>query len=349
MTKINPTLELNTIGVTYPNGTVGIDTISATLSGGTICGLIGMNGSGKSTLFKCMMGFITPSTGHVRINGLTVRHALKKNIVAYVPQSEDVDWNFPVLVKDVVLMGRYGHMGFFRIASKRDHDMVDDALKRVNMLDHKNRQIGELSGGQKKRVFVARALAQEAQIFLLDEPFTGVDTTTEESLIKLFQTLQKKGCLIVVSTHNLGSVPEFCTDALLINTTLLAHGAVKDTFTQSNLELAFGGMLRYQQISSENIHSDEDHRSVAVLTDDERPLVFYGEKTNWDIVSNQPKKNQKKPRQSTKTSAKQKESNSNQIKPPNKQQIDSTRKPSKSRQATSKPKTPPKRSPKNSS
>ena len=285
-------LNVDHVSVTYPNGHVAITDISVQMDSGNICGLIGMNGSGKSTLFKCMMGVVTPTSGRVLIDGEPVRCALAANKVAYVPQSEDVDWNFPVLVEDVVMMGRFGRMGFLRIPSQKDKDIVTASLERVKMEAFRHRQIGELSGGQKKRVFVARALAQESKIILLDEPFTGVDTTTEDALIQIFRSLSKEGHLIVVSTHNLGSVPDFCDNVLLINQQLLAFGPIQSTFTQKNLLKTFGGMLRHQQILSDKLHQDNDHRSVAVLTDDERPVVFYGEQSKWDIIK--PKKNQKK-------------------------------------------------------
>ncbi len=271
-------INLDTVGVTYPNGHTALEGVTATLSAGKICGLVGVNGAGKSTLFKSIMGFVTPTIGHVKINGQPVRQALKANSVSYVPQTEEVDWNFPVLVEDVVMMGRYGHMGFFRRPSAADHKAVDDALARVDLQAYRKRQIGELSGGQKKRVFVARALAQGGHIILLDEPFTGVDIKTEDSLIALFRTLAAEGHLILVSTHNLGSVPSFCDEVMLINKTLLAYGSVETTFTQENLSKAFGGMLRHHQLLGEDIHDDEDQRHVTVLTDDERPLVFYGER-----------------------------------------------------------------------
>ncbi len=231
-----------------------------------------------------MMGFIKPTTGNVQIAGQTIKAALKQNLVSYVPQTEDVDWNFPVLVEDVVMMGRYGYMGFLRRPTKVDCVAVDEALERVNMIAHKKRQIGELSGGQKKRIFVARALAQGGQVILLDEPFTGVDIQTEESLITLFRTLAAEGRLIIVSTHNLGSVPSFCDEVMLINQTLLAYGPVETTFTRDNLAKAFGGMLRNHQLFGSDLHDDDDIRGVTVLTDDERPLVLYGEKGGQRIV-----------------------------------------------------------------
>ena len=216
-------ISIDNVSVTYPNGHNAIDGISVDLHSGTICGLVGVNGAGKSTLFKAIMGFVTPTSGKVEIMGRSVRRALKDNLVSYVPQTEEVDWNFPVLVEDVVMMGRYGHMGMMRRPSKQDKACVDEALARVDMLDYKKRQIGELSGGQKKRVFVARALAQGAKIILLDEPFTGVDIKTEEALIDLFRSLASEGCLVLVSTHNLGSVPHFCDEVMLINQELLDY------------------------------------------------------------------------------------------------------------------------------
>lgn len=281
---MTPQIHLDAISVTYPNGHMAIDCISATLTGGHICGLIGMNGSGKSTLFKCMMGFLTPTTGRVTLNGGPVAQALKHNQVAYVPQADDIDWDFPIIVDDVVMMGRYAHMGPLRIPSAQDRAIVTEALDRVGMTAYRDRQIGALSGGQKKRVFVARALAQGAPIILLDEPFTGVDNTTESTLIDLFQTLRQSGHLIVVSTHNLGSIPAFCDTVMLINQRLLAYGETAETFTRANLEKAFGGMLRHHQIAPTTIHRDSDQRSVTVLTDDERPVVFYGDDDNWDLV-----------------------------------------------------------------
>jgi manganese/iron transport system ATP-binding protein len=269
-------LSVRDVTVTYPNGTTALRDASFELGPGTICGLVGVNGSGKSTLFKAIMGFIAPQEGEIRICGLGARQALKRNTVAYVPQSEDVDWNFPVLVEDVVLMGRYGHMGFLRIASAEDRRKVDEALERVGIGALRRRQIGELSGGQKKRVFLARAVAQEGRIILLDEPFTGVDVKTETAIVALLRELRAAGHLMLVSTHNLGSVPDFCDQVVLLKRTVLAAGPTATTFTQTNLELAFGGVLRHFRLDGAALHEDNDSRGVTVLTDDERPVVFYG-------------------------------------------------------------------------
>ncbi|WP_417309195.1 manganese/iron ABC transporter ATP-binding protein [Devosia sp.] len=272
-----PSLAVDGVTVAYPNGNVALREASFSLGAGTIAGLVGVNGSGKSTLFKAIMGLVRPVAGSVQIAGLPVEQALRQNIVAYVPQAEEVDWNFPVLVEDVVMMGRQGQMNFFRIPSRKDRELVDHALERVGMADFRKRQIGELSGGQKKRVFLARALAQEGQIILLDEPFTGVDVKTETAIIELMTALRAEGHLMLVSTHNLGSVPDFCDQVVLVNRTVLAFGPTGEVFTQDNLEKAFGGVLRHFQLHGPDLHDDSDPRRVTVLTDDERPVVFYGD------------------------------------------------------------------------
>lgn len=251
--------------------------VSLALDEKSTLGLVGANGAGKSTLFKAIMGFVAPSAGEVRIAGLADREAQRRGLVAYVPQSEEVDWSFPVLVEDVVTMGRYGHMGFLRIASRKDKLKVDAALERVGMSAFRKRQIGELSGGQRKRVFLARALAQEGLVMLLDEPFTGVDVATEQAIVSLMRELRAEGHLMLVSTHNLGSVPDYCDEVVLVRRTVLAAGPTATTFTQANLEKAFGGVLRQFHIAGAALHDDDDRRSVTVLTDDERPAVFYGE------------------------------------------------------------------------
>jgi manganese/iron transport system ATP-binding protein len=265
------------VTVTYRNGMTALRHASFSVPKGTITALVGVNGAGKSTLFKAIMGFVPVAAGNVTILGLSVKEALKKNLVAYVPQAEEVDWTFPVLVEDVVMMGRYGHMNWLRIPSKRDHEMVDEALSRVNMAAFRKRQIGELSGGQRKRVFLARALAQEGQVILLDEPFTGVDVNTEEQIVELLGKLRDEGRVMLVSTHNLGSVPDFCDRTVFVKGTVIASGPTKETFTEANLERAFGGVLRHFILGGHDLHDDEDKRSITVITDDERPFVIYGE------------------------------------------------------------------------
>ncbi len=275
-------IKVSDATVTYRNGVTALRDASFEIPTGTITALVGVNGSGKSTLFKAIMGFVPLARGSVEILGAPAKNALGKVKVAYVPQAEEVDWNFPVLVEDVVMMGRYGHMGFMRLAKKADHDAVTRALQRVGMIEFRKRQIGELSGGQKKRVFLARALAQESEVILLDEPFTGVDVKTETAIIELLSALRDEGKVMLVSTHNLGSVPEFCDRTILINRTILAFGLTSEVFTPQNLEATFGGVLRHFILGGADLHDDADTRQVTVITDDERPLVLYNDQSGAD-------------------------------------------------------------------
>ncbi|RAI04562.1 manganese/iron ABC transporter ATP-binding protein [Acuticoccus sediminis] len=272
-----PGILARDVTVTYRNGHTALIDASFEVPRGSIAALVGVNGAGKSTLFKAIMGFVPAARGEIRLLGLTVRQALAQNLVAYVPQSEEVDWTFPVLVEDVVMMGRYGKMGFLRRPRRADHDAVATALERVNMSDFRQRQIGELSGGQRKRVFLARALAQDGQVILLDEPFTGVDVKTEDQIVALLRELRAEGRVMLVSTHNLGSVPEFCDRTIFVKGTVLASGPTETTFTRENLERAFGGVLRHFTLSGHALHEDDDPREVSIITDDERPVVHYGD------------------------------------------------------------------------
>jgi len=275
MNEEKPGIITSDLTVTYNNGNTALRNVSFEIPQGTITALVGVNGAGKSTLFKALMGFMPTIKGEISILGQSVKSALRGNSIAYVPQAEEVDWSFPVLVRDVVMMGRYGHMGFFRKTTPNDILEVDYALNRVGMADFKDRQIGELSGGQRKRVFLARALAQKSQVILLDEPFTGVDVKTETAIIELLGEMRKEGKIMLVSTHNLGSVPEFCDRTILIKETVLAYGKTENTFTRQNLELAFGGVLRHFVLSGTDLHDDDDRREVRVISDDERPFVLY--------------------------------------------------------------------------
>lgn len=295
MSKESAELELQVRNVTvgYPNGNIALRDATFHLSAGCICALVGINGSGKSTLFKAIMGFVRPIRGEVLISGQPVKTALKRNQVAYVPQSEEVDWSFPVSVWDVVLMGRYGYMNFLRISRAEDRRIAAESLSRVGMLEFRERQIGELSGGQRKRVFLARALAQRSRVILLDEPFTGVDVKTEGTIIELLRELRAAGHIILVSTHNLGSVPEFCDQVVLVNRTVLAFGPTVEIFTEANLARAFGGTLRHFRFDESTVQK-HDGRSVTVLTDEERPLVFgkgghleYGQRAGRESVVEQ--------------------------------------------------------------
>jgi len=266
-------IGVRNLTVTYRNGHTALRDATFAIPAGTITALVGVNGSGKSTLFKAIMGFLPAAQGAIDILGMSVPEALRRNIVAYVPQAEEVDWNFPVLVEDVVMMGRYGHMNLLRIPRAADRAAVDAALARVDMTGFRKRQIGELSGGQRKRVFLARALAQDARVILLDEPFTGVDVKTEDAIITLLKALRDEGRVMLVSTHNLGSVPEFCDRTVLVKGTVLAYGPTVEIFTQENLEMAFGGVLRHFVLDALETGRPG---AVGVITDDERALVLYG-------------------------------------------------------------------------
>jgi manganese/iron transport system ATP-binding protein len=286
-------LRVNDVTVGYPNGNIALRDATFHLDAGCICALVGINGSGKSTLFKAIMGFVKPIRGEVLIGGQPVHLALKRNLVAYVPQAEEVDWSFPVNVWDVVLMGRYGYMNFLRISRAEDRRIAAESLERVGMAELRDRQIGELSGGQRKRVFLARALAQRSRVILLDEPFTGVDVQTEGTIIGLLGELRAAGHIILVSTHNLGSVPEFCDQVVLVNRTVLAFGPTSEIYTEANLARAFGGSLRHFRFDESTVQK-HDGRSVTVLTDEERPLVFgkgghleYGQRAGRESVVEQ--------------------------------------------------------------
>ena len=235
-------IAVDNISVTYSNARLALYNASCYVQPGTITGLVGPNGGGKSTLFKAIMGFLSPSQGRVHIDHISVAKAQKQQLIAYVPQADEVDWNFPISVFDVVMMGRYGYMNIFRIPSQKDRQIVRESLARVGMSEFKDRQIGELSGGQKKRAFLARALAQEGKVILLDEPFTGVDVNTEKSIINLLLQLRDEGHTVLVSTHDLASISTFCDHVILLNQTILAAGTTAETFTPENLSMTFGGL-----------------------------------------------------------------------------------------------------------
>ena len=234
-------IEADQVCVDY-NGTRALHDASLRLEAGCICGLVGMNGAGKTTLFKALMGFLRPSKGYIRINGLPVHKAQRQQAVAYVPQSDGVDCAFPVSVWDVVMMGRYGSMNLLRLARASDRAAVRHALERVELLELRDRPIGSLSGGQRKRAFLARAIAQGASVLLLDEPFNGVDVRTEKLMADLFVQFRKEQRSILISTHDLSHVRNFCDRVVLINKTVLAYGETSEVFTPENLSLTFGGL-----------------------------------------------------------------------------------------------------------
>lgn len=234
-----PALEVEALSVRYGD-TVALDDCSLSLASGRVTGLIGMNGSGKSTLFRAIMGAVKAQHGSVRIGGVPAARARARAAVGYVPQTEDVDWAFPVSVRDVVMMGRYGGMGPMRRARGADHAAVESAIRRVGLTELAERQIGQLSGGQRKRTFVARGIAQGASLMLLDEPFAGVDSVSERMIVRLLRELAADGRTVLVSTHDLHALPELADDALLLLRRVLFHGSVADALAPDQLTRAFG-------------------------------------------------------------------------------------------------------------
>ena len=224
--------------------TLALEDVALSLAPGTVTGLIGANGSGKSTLFRSVMGMTRGSgvtqVGDVRIYGRDADAARKDGLVGYVPQSEDVDWSFPVDVRDVVTMGRYGGLGPTRRARAEDRRAVADALDRVGLADLAHRQIGRLSGGQRKRVFVARAIAQGARLLLLDEPFAGVDKVSEAQITSVLRSLAAAGCAVLVSTHDLASLPDLVDDAILLQRRIIMTGPPDVVLRPENLARTFG-------------------------------------------------------------------------------------------------------------
>jgi manganese transport system ATP-binding protein len=234
-----PIVSVSGLAVRY--GTVqALTDVSLELLPGRIIGVIGMNGSGKSTLFASIMGTVKVAGGTVQLFGGDPARARRNNLVSYVPQSEAVDWDFPISVSDVVMTGRYGRLGLTRRARAADRDSVARAIERVGLSEFADRQIGELSGGQRKRVFVARGIAQEASLMLLDEPFAGVDKGSEHTIIELLRTLAEEGRGILISTHDLAGVPELCDEVVLLKNRVLFHGPPAEALNAERLAMAFG-------------------------------------------------------------------------------------------------------------
>lgn len=216
--------------------------VSFQISKGLLVGVIGPNGAGKSTLIKAILGFVKKDMGNVSIQGRPAEKA--RGLVAYVPQRGAVDWSFPVRVKDVALMGRYGHIPWYKSPSQRDYEIVDHALELVRMSDFRNRQIGQLSGGQQQRVFMARALAQGSNILLLDEPFAGVDAATERAILDVLERARKNGRTLVVVHHDLATANEYFDRLLLIKQRLYAYGKPESVLQESLLSEVYEGRLK---------------------------------------------------------------------------------------------------------
>jgi manganese transport system ATP-binding protein len=235
----SPGIEVSGVSVRYRD-IVALDDVDLTVTPGRVTALIGMNGSGKSTLFKSITGLVRPASGRVSIAGQTPAAARRRGLIGYVPQSEDVDWTFPVSVRDVVMMGRYGRLGPTRRPRPDDHRAVDAALERVELTELADRQIGRLSGGQRKRAFVARGIAQDAGILLLDEPFAGVDKKSEATIVRLLRELAADGRTVLVSTHDLHALPSLADEAVLLLRRVVFQGAVDEALRPELLARAFG-------------------------------------------------------------------------------------------------------------
>ncbi len=233
-------VEVADLTVAYSRRPVLRD-INLMLPEGQLIAIIGPNGAGKSTLLKAIMGILPLSTGEVKIFGKPLEE--QRGLVAYVPQRGSVDWYFPTHVLDVVLMGRYGTLGLFQRPGKTDREIAWSCLSKVGMEEFARRQINQLSGGQQQRVFLARALAQEAEIYLMDEPFAGVDAATERAVIALLRELKSQGKTVVCVHHDLQTIPTYFDHVVLINMHLIANGPTTTTYTSENLRRTYGGSL----------------------------------------------------------------------------------------------------------
>ena len=222
-------IEIKNLTVAYGEN-IALEDFNLDVEIGSLMALVGPNGAGKSTLIKTILKFLKQITGEIKING--------KNL-AYVPQRNSVDWDFPTTLFDVVEMGCYGRVGLFKRVNKKEKQKVFKAIEQVGMLDFKDRQISELSGGQQQRAFIARALVQEADIYLMDEPFQGVDSTTEKSIVDILKKLKSDGKTLLVVHHDLQTVPTYFESVTFINKTVIASGKVKEVFTQENIEMTY--------------------------------------------------------------------------------------------------------------
>ena len=248
----NPIVDVHNLTVSYNNKPV-LWNIDLTLPKGSLVGIIGPNGAGKSTLIKTMMDIVPSSSGSVKLFGEKLSKVRQK--VAYVPQRESVDWDFPASVYDIVMMGRYGKMGLFKRPRKADEEVVMDSLRKVALLPLKDRQISQLSGGQQQRVFLARALAQEADLYFMDEPFAGVDIATETAIIEILREMRDAGKTVVVVHHDLQSAAEYFNWIVLINMRLIGSGPTDKLLTTELLQKTYGGKLNILTKMQAEIHS----------------------------------------------------------------------------------------------
>lgn len=240
ITVAQPALEIHDLTVAFDRKPV-LWNIDLVIPQGKLVGIIGPNGAGKSTLIKSVMGLLPLSSGYCKLFDQEL--SAVRSRISYVPQRESVDWDFPVSVLDVVMMGRYGKLGLMKRPRKADLDVAMDCLKKVGMESFANRQIAQLSGGQQQRTFLARALAQQADIYFMDEPFAGVDAATEKAIIQLLQSMTAANKTVIVVHHDLQSVTTYFDWVILLNTRLIANGPTETAFTQQNLQETYGGKL----------------------------------------------------------------------------------------------------------
>lgn len=245
-----PPLEIHDMTVAYHQKPVLWD-IDLTVPEGKLVGILGPNGAGKSTLIKAVLGLIPLASGRVTFYGLP--YARQRHLVGYVPQRESVDWDFPVSALDVVLMGTYGHLGWFRRPGRAERQRAYECLQQVGMAALADRQIRQLSGGQQQRVFLARALAQDARFYFMDEPFAGVDAATEQAIVRLLQALRQAGKTVLVVHHDLQTVRQYFDHVILLNMRLIAAGPTDQTFTPENLQKTYGGRLTLLEQAAEAV------------------------------------------------------------------------------------------------
>jgi manganese/zinc/iron transport system ATP- binding protein len=247
-------LEIHDMTVAYHRRPVLWD-VDLAVPEGKLVGIVGPNGAGKTTLIKAALGLVPLASGKVEIYGKPYDE--QRHLVGYVPQRESVDWDFPVTVRDVVLMGTYGRLGWFRRPGRKERETADKCLDQVGMRSFANRQIRQLSGGQQQRVFLARALAEEAKVYFLDEPFAGVDAATEQAIVTLMQQLRSAGKTVFVVHHDLQTVREYFDFVILLNMRLVACGPVDTTFTNENLQKTYGGRLTLLDEAAEAMRTRE--------------------------------------------------------------------------------------------
>lgn len=252
-----PALDVHRLSAGYPGERYAIQEVSFKINAAERIAVIGPNGAGKSTLFKAIVGLIPFTMGHISIYGVDCHDS--HGYVGYVPQQEAVDWSFPVSVYDVVMMGRTRHIGWFRWARQNDHERVRDLLDELNLTHLANRQIGELSGGQKRRVFIARALAQDTQVLLMDEPFTGVDTVAEQDIMDALDVLSDKGITLMLATHDMHKASQYFDRIMLIHRELLAIGTPDEVMQPDILSKAYGGGLRVFNTNGETMMIVDEH------------------------------------------------------------------------------------------